>query len=147
MTNPVVLLPNVNGLTDLMPSDPALTDTTNRDLVLVRVLGNVHVEPDTTFAQVINWAQGILPITRQAFAAGAVPLPQIDQPGWSYMQAGRLPVADLTVSGQRFIDIELDVKSQRRIPKSGNVLFHIIRNLGLTSIEFQLHLRVLYRLP
>ena len=132
-----------------MPSDPALTDTTNRDLVVVRILGNVSVRLPTSIfvAAELAWAQGVMPVTVQAFSAGAVPLPQIDQPGWLYQQAGFMKLPALVNGGVFERTIDLDVKGQRRVPKSGNVLFHILRNIGAVDLEFQLHLRVLFRLP
>ena len=117
--------------------------------MLTRIVGNVIIRPDVlTTAAVIAWAQGILPVTRQAFSAAAVPLPQIDVPGWTYQQAGSKQFPALTSGGGEFeAVIPIDSKSRRNIPKSGNILFHIMRNIGGVSLEFQLFLRVLYRLP
>ena len=150
ITVPETLPANTNGLTSLMPTDSGLitaTEVTNRDLVVVRMLGNVFIEPTTTFAQRINWAQGVLPITQQAFDAAAIPLPQLHEPGWLYQQSGAHEAPDITVSGNRFAVVPLDVKGRRKVPKSGMLLFHILRNIGSVSLDFQLHLRVLYRLP
>jgi len=115
----------------------------------VRILGNTSLRlgPTILVAGKINWAQGILPITDQAFTAAAVPLPQIDEPGWLYQQAGFAFFPAIVNGGELDRVLPMDVKGQRRIPKAGNLLFHIMRNLGLINLEFQLHLRVLYRLP
>ena len=79
-----------NALTDMMPTDPLLTETQNRDLRVVRIVGNMAVAP-LAFSgtiQTISWVQGILPVTAQAFAIGAtaVPNPAVDQPGWMYLK-------------------------------------------------------------
>ena len=130
-----------------MPDDPNLTDTTNRDLQVVRIVGNVYlITVPAAGAQPITWSQGIVPVTIPAFAAGAVPNPSFDQPGWMWNQSGRFSTngADPNPADH---EVHVDNRSRRNIPKTGNVLMHIMRNLGGNSLTFELHLRVLYKLP
>ena len=141
---------NTNLLTNLMPTDPALLTpalTPNRDLTVVRVVGKVSITPATlTGLQDMIWAQSIGTTTDQAFTAGSVALPQIDSPGWMWWESARREI-DGSAAHDFTHWSHLDNRTSRKIAGSGMTLFHIIRNLGSASIEVQLNLRVLFRLP
>ena len=147
ITNPVTLAPSANALSNLMPDDPQLTETQNRDLVVVRIVGNVYLlTVPGAGAQPITWAQGIVPVTGVAFGAGSVPNPSFDQPGWMWLQSGRFKTEG-TEPNPGDHEVLVDNRSARKIPKTGNILMHIMRNIGGNTLTFELHLRVLYKLP
>ena len=150
VTTVATITTNQNAVTDLMPTDPALLTpalTPNRGLTLERVVGKVSITPATlTGLQDMDWVQAIGLVTDVAFAAAAIPLPQVDSPGWSWWESARREI-DGSAAHDFSHHVPVDTPARRRIAGSGMTLFHIIRNLGAASLEVQLNLRILYRLP
>jgi len=138
----------------MMPTDPLLPvgETQNRDLRVIRIVGNVTIAPDVIVGtSTTAWVQGVVPVTAQAFGIGAtaVPNPSVDQPGWMYLNSGFSTLLSTATGGlgNAQKEVEIDNKSSRIIAKSGNILMHILRNIGTTDLQFNLDLRVLFRLP
>jgi len=151
-TTPQAIASLGTALVSLMPQDPNFVqpaDVSNRDLVVVRMVGKVIVAPDvfTGFTDAL-YAFGILVRGIEAFNGGAANLlqPQVDQPGWVFQTSDRF-IYEGTAGTQTSKESAFDVKGMRKIPKSDNLLMFILRNLGSATINVSLHIRVLYRLP
>ncbi len=100
----------------------------------------------TSAGESVEWGFGVLPVTRDAFAAGAVPEPLSDQQGW-YASDGGLFSTD-TDAGPRGREYTYDIRSMRRIPSRDTALVHVMENgHSANSLDYGLRWQLLLKLP
>ena len=110
--------------------------TVVRMLVHLLLRGNVNT--------ILEWAFGILPITGDAFTAGAVPDPAFDEPNWYLYDSGMVGLTTET----RSINKDYDIRTARRIADGESALLHVITNLAASaSLDYDIATRILIRLP
>ncbi len=129
------------ALVDLLTGIP---DADRLGLSCVRMRFRVSVMASTP-GQSVEWALGILPITTDAFLAGAVPEPESDLNSWYLNDADVF--SEAAGSGSQWRVYNYDVKTGRRLGAGIDLAF-IMGNVS-GSIEFKYTYRssLFLRLP
>jgi len=119
----------------------------NRGLTMVKVEGNIIYGPTSiAAATLVRVAGGIMPVTVDAFNAGAVPNPSLDNPMWRWNKTWGY-FFDNTLEGARSRSQSVNTRYGAKIPGSDNLLTLVLRNIGAVTLDITINLRVLFRLP
>jgi len=115
-----------------------------RGVTVVRMILKIMIR-SAAINSTFEWNQGVIPVTRDGFAAGAVPDPGVDQSAWYMQDAGSARSGANVSDGTQYQ--EYDIRTARRIVDRDTVLLHVITNNGGASLLFSLASRLLVRLP
>ena len=96
--------------------------------------------------QDIEWAHGVIPVTTDAFTAGAVPLPAVDFAAWYLFDGGFFSAGTNARDDQ--VNKEYDIRSGRRIRDRNTTLMHSMHNTSAgISLVYGLTSNCLVQLP
>ena len=144
--DPVTMLPGAQVSANLLST--AAVDTPETLLMqgvkIVRMIGSLRVNSiDVSLS--VEWAAGITVVGKDADQANAIPDPVTDTAhGWMWWMSRVSPPPG---AGGTSIQIDLDIKSQRRLRSQDRPIFVIDNHDGFETLEFALALRVLVQLP
>ena len=112
---------------------------------VVRIIGSLRVNSDDATLSV-EWAAGIAPIMGDAVTANVFPDPHAsdDQFPWQWWMSRVSPPAG---AGGLSIQVELDIKAQRRMTGNQRLMFILNNHDAFETLEFSLSTRVLVKLP
>ena len=131
-----------SALVDLLED---LNPDNRRGLTILRMFLRLYVAAATP-GQDVEWNHGVMPVTRDAFTAAAVPEPGVDFQNW-YLEDAAAFATDAD-AGPRGRDYNYDIRTGRRIPGQDTVFLHVIRNdHGANSMVYHIHTRLLLALP
>jgi len=131
------------GLLSNAPAD-AIETLTAQGLTVVRIVGSLRVNSEDV-ALSVEWAAGISVIQNDAFNAGAVPSPLTSTAQkWMWWLSRVSPPVG---AGGLSLQVDLDIKSKRKLDARDRLYFVIRNHDAVQSLEFALSVRVLVRLP
>jgi len=130
--------PGAIGIFDLLPIG-ALPNGFEGGLTVLRMIGALSIVPATANLPV-QYAQGVLTMTTQAFTSGNVPNPLVDLVDWYYLQHGFIQQASIETDERPF-----DIRTARRIRGEDRTLVHAIINSAssATTLTYTFSTRLL----
>ncbi len=114
---------------DLLPLG-GLPPALEGGLTVMRMLGAFNVRVDADGATIIV-GMGVCVVTRDAFAAGAIPEPITDLVDWYFLK--HTHQQGLTATARIVRDYEFDIRSKRRIRGVDRTLVAVIENSGISN--------------
>ena len=94
----------------------------------------------------VGFQHSVLPVTRDAFVAGALPEPVSDDQQWYLHDGDQIAIdPDAGAPGRHY---DYDIRSGRRLPHDDDVLVHVFENSDDTSgIVYSVFARLLVSRP
>ena len=117
------------------------------DSTIERIVGAIKINPAANALNVF-YRTGLVVVTDDAMAAGAVPDPFADPASWLWESSGAL-ITDSTTKPDSGVVIPIDVRSRRRLRQEDMSLAFVIENLAGSGADMTIfqHLKVLLRVP
>jgi len=133
----------VAGGTALVNLLSSISAEANLGITVVRMLLRLTVSAAAAQA-VTQFGHGVIIVTRDAFAAGALPEPATDEQQW-YLNDG--DQVEFSTGGSEWKDYTYDIRSARRIRSANSLPIHVMENTdSAESLRYNIFSNLLVRL-